>query len=126
MDVIRQFRNSAVWKEKARRLLEHPSKMLQVLKRLSLYTKKKGLSSVTDYVQTMYAYIKDIVEGRYKGYSKQHLLSVVAVVLYVVSPLDLIPDFIVSLGLLDDVTLIMWAVKELNEEFERYRKWRDG
>lgn len=50
-------------------------------------------------------------------------LGVALIVLYVVSPIDFIPDFIPGLGIMDDVVLvpmaIRWLLKRLPPEIAR-------
>ncbi len=57
-------------------------------------------------------------------YLKVLMLSVVA---YVISPIDLLPDFLVGLGIVDDVLLVAiamnWIVKKLPREiFSKQQK----
>lgn len=51
------------------------------------------------------------------------LLSIVGAVLYFLNPLDLIPDFIPGIGLLDDITVFAWAYKSLGSDVERFMEW---
>ena len=71
----------------------------------------------------MYSYIKDVATGEYKNYDTTRLLIILAALIYVVSPLDLVPDFVPG-GLIDDATIVGWAFKEAAEELERYRIWK--
>ncbi|NJM94608.1 MAG: DUF1232 domain-containing protein, partial [Cytophagales bacterium] len=40
-----------------------------------------------------------------------------------VNPFDLIPDFIVGFGLIDDMTLMVWILKNIQKDIEAYRRW---
>ena len=51
---------------------------------------------------------------------------VIAAILYFLLPLDSIPDFILGLGYLDDVTVITFVYRQLGNELEKYRVWRAG
>ena len=66
-------------------------------------------------------YIIDVATGHYKDYSKGNLTLIVAAVLYVVSPLDIIPDFLIVAGLIDDAAIIAWAFNEMNKELTKYQ-----
>lgn len=44
--------------------------------------------------------------------------------LYVVSPLDIIPDVIPLVGWLDDAALLSWAYKNAKKQVEQYLEWR--
>ena len=43
--------------------------------------------------------------------------------LYVIDPIDMVPDFIVG-GFLDDVTVIGWAITKVAQELEDYKLYR--
>ena len=64
------------------------------------------------------------MKKRYVFFDYKKLILIVAVLLYVVSPLDLIPDFITGMGLLDDAALITYAIHLADKELQRYFTWR--
>jgi len=45
-----------------------------------------------------------------------------AALLYIVWIVDLIPDFIFFIGLVDDVTLIAWFLSSINQKLEEFRE----
>jgi uncharacterized membrane protein YkvA (DUF1232 family) len=47
----------------------------------------------------------------------------VAILLYFVSPIDLVPDFIPIVGGLDDVLLLGFLLKMIDKEIERFLTW---
>ena len=49
---------------------------------------------------------------------------VTAAILYFLMPLDSIPDFILGLGYLDDVTVITFVLSQIQTEIEKYKIWR--
>ncbi|WP_447590234.1 YkvA family protein [Aquipseudomonas campi] len=64
--------------------------------------------------------------GEYRAINPQALLSVVAGLLYFIAPLDLVPDWIPGIGLLDDLAVLAWVMKTWQGELDAYRRWRDG
>jgi uncharacterized membrane protein YkvA (DUF1232 family) len=69
------------------------------------------------------AFLKDICKRDYKAsWFTTSLLAIVIV--YVLSPIDLIPDQIVGLGQIDDAMVIMWVFNTLKSEFEKWRMWK--
>lgn len=115
---------SSRWMEKARKYVANPKKLKLLLLQLGTYLSKDGLSNVKTNLLLMYHYLQDIVAGRYKGYNSSKLLLVVAVLIYVISPFDLIPD-ILPTGLLDDSSLIIWALKEVTDELGNYKTHKE-
>ena len=61
--------------------------------------------------------------GDYTAVSKRSLVTVAAGVLYFLMPFDVLPDFIVGLGLLDDAAVIGYVVSVVREELDAYRRW---
>ena len=62
--------------------------------------------------------------GEYRAISPRAILSVVAGLMYFLSPLDAIPDWIPGLGMLDDIAVLAWVMKSLNVELDAFRAWR--
>lgn len=59
----------------------------------------------------------DTVSGKYKP-KKRNLLIGSAVIAYVLSPIDLIPGFI-----LDDAAIVLFALKYFSRELDNYLEW---
>ena len=74
-------------------------------------------------LQTMFRLIKASVSGEYTGVPTSTVAAAVAVLIYFISPIDLIPDFIPVLGLLDDVALVAWFSTTLKGEMEKFNEW---
>src|SRR5205807_9552771 len=62
------------------------------------------------YLQSMLRLLRAYFRGEYRNVSQSALLTIIAAVSYLVDPFDLIPDEIPFLGLLDDATVIGFAV----------------
>ena len=113
------------WLNKSNSILNDKAKMTALLSKLPIYLKKEGLKRVKEDLLLLKDYISDIVHGQYKDYGKRGLPLAVAAIIYVISPLDVIPD-IIPTGLLDDATIIAWAIVQLNSELEKYKRHRSG
>ncbi len=77
------------------------------------------------YPGTALSYLKDIFTGKYKEYSKGKLFLLIAMLLYLLSPIDLFPDFLLG-GLVDDAVIITWAMNAVKEELEQYKKKKES
>jgi len=62
--------------------------------------------------------------GEYRAISSQALLSVVAALLYFLTPMDALPDWLLGVGLLDDLAVLAWVLRTWNGELEVFRRWR--
>ncbi|MCS6297457.1 MAG: DUF1232 domain-containing protein [Nitrospira sp.] len=70
--------------------------------------------------------VKASVSGAYTGFSVQKLVTIVAAILYLISPLDVIPDFIPVAGYADDAAVIAWVLNSLAEELKGFKSWEQG
>lgn len=78
-------------------------------------------------VQDIISMLDDYYHGRYKKLPVSVILGSVAIVAYLLSPFDIVPDSVPFLGFIDDAFIIN-IVLELcvDKELERYRNWRTG
>ncbi|TDS07575.1 uncharacterized membrane protein YkvA (DUF1232 family) [Sphingobacterium paludis] len=68
---------------------------------------------------------RDTIAGRYKM-NKWNLSVIVGTIVYVVSPLDAIPDVIPVLGWIDDLTIVGYAVAKLTDEMRKYKTFKEN
>lgn len=66
---------------------------------------------------------KDWIKGEYKEISKGSIMLIIGSFLYLVNPIDLIPDFLVG-GFLDDAAILAYVFKKIGEELGVYKKWK--
>ena len=109
------------WFQKARVYAFNPKKMKELLLQLGKYISKNGLSNVKENLLLMKDYLYDITTGKYKDYDIKKLLVIIGAVIYVVTPFDFLPDFIPP-GLIDDLSIVAWALKEASDELEKYKQ----
>ena len=116
---------SGTWATKAQSYIGKTSKILNLIGYLQPYLHKDGLKDAKEDMILLIDYITDVAKGNYKDYNVNRLLIVIAALLYVIDPIDMVPDFIVG-GFLDDVTVIGWAITKVAQELEDYKLYRPG
>lgn len=62
--------------------------------------------------------------GEYRAISPKALVAVVAGLMYFLSPIDAIPDFLPLFGMFDDIAVLAWLMKTLADELDAFRAWR--
>ena len=68
-----------------------------------------------------------MLPGRYDGLGRGRLLLMLLAVVYIVSPIDLLPEAIPTLpGLVDDAAVAAWLVATLLRATSAYRDWESG
>ena len=114
---------SGTWTTTAQSYIGKTSKMLKLVGDLQPYLHKDGLKDAKEDIILLIDYITDVAKGKYTDYNVNRLLIVIAALLYVIDPIDMVPDFIVG-GFLDDVTVIGWAITKVAQELEDYKLYR--
>ncbi len=78
---------------------------------------------ITD-IKLMLALLKDYVTGNYRDIPWRSLAAIAGALLYLLNPLDLVPDFLVMLGLVDDALVLGTCLSLIEHDLYRYRAWR--
>lgn len=67
--------------------------------------------------------VKSHLSGEYKAFSVSSIILIVFALLYFITPIDAIPDFIPALGFTDDASILYLIWKKLNKDIEAYLRW---
>ena len=109
-------------------LLKDKNKTLKkVQEGLKKATENQGsLGNIWDQLQLLFSLVKDYANGNYTAVPKSTIVAIVAALLYFISPLDIIPDFLVGLGFVDDAFILSLVYKKVIKELDKYQIWKDG
>ena len=77
------------------------------------------------HLRALFRMLRAWVKGAYRP-ATATIVSAVAVVLYLLSPIDLIPDFLPGIGLLDDASFFLWVLTRIQGELTRFTDWEQG
>ncbi len=66
----------------------------------------------------------DMITDKEYAVDKKTYLMIAGALAYVVFPIDIIPDFILGVGFLDDAFVLGFVVKQLSEEIDKYKKFK--
>ena len=75
-------------------------------------------------VKLLISIVKDYWSGKYRTMPWWAISAIVFTLLYVVSPVDLIPDFIPVIGYLDDAAVVSVCLMLVEQELQTYKKWK--
>jgi uncharacterized membrane protein YkvA (DUF1232 family) len=64
-----------------------------------------------------------VMRGEYDGMGKGKLALMGLGVVYMISPIDVIPDFLMLIGVVDDFGVFLWLFASLLGESGRYVDW---
>lgn len=108
----------------AQQIFKNKDKIIEVLndstKKAEESQDKMGSGLWAD-VKNLRDMLKAWVSGSFKM-SKTTILYVIAGLLYFVNPLDLVPDFILGLGFLDDAAVLSIVVGRIKGELDKFKE----
>jgi uncharacterized membrane protein YkvA (DUF1232 family) len=85
-----------------------------------------GFQEAKSQLQTAIAMINAWRGGDYEGASTKTMVILLAAVLYFVVPLDVIPDFFLGWGFIDDMAVMGYVFSQLTDEVEAFKTWQDA
>src|SRR6266481_1571677 len=84
---------------------------------------KEPFAETWPYFQAMLRLIRAYSQGNYRDVPESTLVVVIAAIIYVVSPLDVIPDALPALGYLDDATVLALAARRARQTLDDFMLW---
>jgi len=69
--------------------------------------------------------IKDYWKGTYRDVSVKSIVIFVVALAYIISPIDLIPDYIIGLGQIDDAVILGLSLYFLEKDLRKYKEWKE-
>jgi uncharacterized membrane protein YkvA (DUF1232 family) len=114
------------YEEKAKKYLDHPQQAEGLLKQaMQKANNNRGyLGEAWEKLQLLFELIRAYSKGEYREVSNKTILTVIAAIIYFVSPIDIIPDFIAGLGIFDDAAVIGFAIKKISNELDDFQLWK--
>jgi uncharacterized membrane protein YkvA (DUF1232 family) len=91
----------------------------------SKFVKQKALRSLMDNGLLMIDFVRDYSSGRYREIPYWAVSAAALSLIYVLSPVDLVPDFIVGAGFLDDAAVVAFSLRLIEAELAKYKEWKD-
>jgi len=115
----------------AAKIAGKPARILALIAQLTLKLKKTDLNSINGSILKekfllLGRLLKAHVTGQYRIQSFRIVLILLASIIYLVNPLDLIPDFILGVGLVDDLAVVTWVYQALSTEVNAFKQWEKG
>lgn len=113
------------YKKKAQKYLDDPQLTQSLIQKSQiLYKKNKSkIKDVKDDFQVLLRLLKAWAQKKYNNVRPSTIIWIVAGLLYFINPLDLIPDFILNFGFVDDVTMIGLVISALKKEIQDFKSW---
>jgi len=95
-------------------------------KKDEILSKCKGrLDAFLKEIKLFFSLIADCVKGDYSAISTLSIAIIVFALLYVLMPVDAIPDIIPILGFTDDALVVALCIACVRNDLTRYEEWKN-
>lgn len=88
------------------------------------YRRPADLRSIWAYLELLFSMLYDSYNGNYPVPKKTVIVGIFAL-LYLINPIDIVPDFIPLLGFADDIAALAFAASLIKDDLNKYRVWKN-
>ena len=89
-----------------------------------LVRNSKPLSKFLDDVALFFNLIRDFAANRYTDIPFGAIAGIVGTLVYILTPADMIPDFLPGIGFLDDAGVLAFCLSLVGADIKKYEKWK--
>jgi uncharacterized membrane protein YkvA (DUF1232 family) len=125
----RRNRVFAVVLDRAKWFARNPKALRELFDEAVRKTKsipKAPFNELWSSLQAMLRLIRAYYRGEYRDVKIANLVLIIAAIIYVLDPWDLIPDWIPGLGFIDDATVLAFAVQKTRETLNNFTDWESS
>ena len=114
--------------KKAEKLLKNPDKLEAFLQKLEKKLKVLPVvGSTFSIVPAMISLVRSYVKKEYTEVPLGTIVGIISALIYILSPIDLVPDAIPAAGYVDDAAILLVCLKAgAEDDIKDYQKWRDA
>ena len=113
---------------KAKELIDNPEKVSKVLEKATSLCDNLGelriIGKHFKEASLVCNMLNDYICRRYTKIPTATVITLLAAVLYFVSPIDIIPDFLPLIGHLDDMIVFGFVTDAAKADLKKYEKWK--
>ncbi len=111
---------------KAGRYARNTGSLVQLLR--DVLNKTNGLKGASydalrEKITLLTRLLKAYIKREYRIVPWKTLTRIIAVLIYFLSPIDVIPDLLPVIGLTDDIALVVWLFNAIRDDLDAFREW---
>lgn len=84
----------------------------------------KSFDGIRKELSVLFSLLKDYINGSYRGIKKSSMIMIISALVYLLNPLDVLPDFIIGLGFMDDLSVFTYLLTKIKGELDKYKDWK--
>lgn len=109
---------------RAREVLQEPRKVLELLRQVpDKLRKSPSVSYLGARISVAVRLLRAWMKGEYAAVPHTTLVALLAALIYFVFILDLIPDFLFWVGILDDSAVLTYVLTRFNKDLQEFEAW---
>ena len=112
------FKNETFYDEDINNVFENEETIMNKMQ-------DEHLIEFMEYVKLFFYMLKDFVTRKYTEVPIGTIIAIVGTLLYILNPIDIIPDFIPLAGYLDDASIIATCIKAIKVDIDKYKKFKE-
>lgn len=114
------------YSDEAEALLKDKDKLERMLQKLEKKLNTIPLVGTSlSYVPLMISLVRAYIKGEYEEIPVASIISVIVALIYVLSPVDVIPDPIPGIGYIDDGVVVAGCLALVKTDLIDYKEWRE-
>ena len=82
------------------------------------------LSRLFEDIKLLFLLVRDYWKGVYRDVSIWSIFVFSIGIIYILSPIDIIPDFNLGIGQIDDAAVLLLCLNFLEKDLYKYKEWR--
>lgn len=112
--------------QKAEKIIKDKTKVLDTANAAMTIAEKNKfrMKEIWNQLQLLFSIVKDYSKGNYTAVPKNTIIAIIAGLLYLIVPLDAVPDFIPFVGYLDDVSVLSFLISRISKDLKKYEAWK--
>jgi len=99
--------------------------LLENRKKIEEKVRSGKLNRFSTDIKQLFSMLGDYWSGRYRTIPWKSVAAVAGALIYVLNPLDLIPDMIFGFGLIDDAGVVALCLRMVASDLHRYIAWKE-
>jgi len=113
------------FKKQATKIINNPGKVLDELTKADAKAEVQGnvIKKFVEDLKLLIRLVRAWAKGSYKDVPITTIILAVAAIIYFVSPVDFIPDWIPVFGYTDDAAVVAFVIYSIKGDLDKFKEW---